>query len=139
MTLPRKALRDAAKAALATITGLTVTGPRAFAHSVAALPVAEVYVADEQKARASMTGDVVRTIELIVVLRAAGADVDDVLDALSEQVEARLVADAAIGALVGDTDHFEAVAASFEEVKDGAEKPVASLTLMFMAEIHDED
>jgi len=138
MTLPRKELRDAAKAALKTIPGLTVTGPHAFLRGVAGMPSAEVVVSQETTSRLSMDGDLERRIRLFVVLHGTGADVDDVLDDLAEKVEAALYGSAAIMALVGSSDAFDATGAQFEIPEEGSDRPVARLHLSFEATVYSE-
>ena len=76
-----------------------------------------------------------RRIDLAVRLRASGDDVDDTLDALAEQVEAALMADATLQEITGDDVPFEALAASFALTETAGDAPVAQLTLMFVAEV----
>ena len=135
MTLARKRLRDAAKTALRAIPGLTVDGPRAFLQNLDRLPSAGVLTTEEGRSRLDKAGTVSRRIDLAVRLRASGDDVDDRLDALAEQVEAALMADATLQEITGDDVPFEAVAASFVLTETAGDAPVAQLTLMFVAEV----
>ena len=137
MASPRKAIRAAAKAALGGISGLSVSGPRHYARVVGGLPAAEVTAPSEAVSRISVDGDLRRVIDILVSIRAAEAEVDDVLDDLADQVEAALFGSASLQALV--KDEFPAQAAFVEfEAGDGGETRPARLSMRFIVQVFDE-
>lgn len=138
MTLARQSLRDAAKTALEAISGLAVSGPRAFMRNLDELPAAEVSTTDESVEVIDADGGVERTITLQITLYAKGEDgtLDDVLDALAEQAAAALNADATLQAIAGEDSFADGVAASFEMGAAG-DTPVGHLTLTYIVTVHE--
>ncbi|MEO1689280.1 MAG: hypothetical protein AAFU61_15415, partial [Pseudomonadota bacterium] len=134
MPRPRKQIRDAARSAIQTIDALkTVQGARSWDVTLTELPAAVVTTPEERRARLDNDGATTRSIDLRVVLMAAGADVEDVLDALADSVDAALFSDATLQALAGDEVAFEAVGESFD-LGEGGDRPFGTLTLVYAAE-----
>ena len=138
MSHVREQIRDAAHAA---VTGLITTGARAYASRVypmtaATLPGLIVYTKSEESEPATMgraSRRIARRLSLVVegyVKLTAGAS--DKADTICAEVEAAIVADAALQALVKD------VYLSSTEIKlmGDAEKPVAVVTMNFSAIYH---
>lgn len=133
MTLPRKQIRAAAKAALAGVAGLRVTGLRASPFDVTDLPACEVVTEAETATRLSSDDGARSDHRLMLLLHAAtsaSTDVQDSLDDLHEACIAALTGDAGFMALVKRVFVSSAEFASGNE--GGREITRLDLTLEFI-------
>jgi len=99
----RKQIRDACEAALADLatTGANVFSDRAIAKADNQLPSLLVYV-DSTRAERGDIGSTDREMSLKVRCRAAGAGAEDSLDQMAAEVEAALLSDVPLKALIKD-------------------------------------
>lgn len=107
--MSRKALRNAA---VASLTGLSLTGANVFPYrlhrlGVAQMPALRVYLGEEELSEdMQIMGDSVRTLDLIVeVVAAQVADLDDKLDDVQAQVETALNANPTLGGQAIDSEY----------------------------------
>lgn len=133
MTHARQQLREAVVGLLLAVpqTGGRVRSGRAYPWQDAELPCLEVLTAEEALAEDSLSGEIQqRECALDVVIRArATAGVDDLLDAIAEQVEAALGSAVAVGAVSVDL-RYEGASSEFS---DAAQEPTGRATLRYTA------
>lgn len=89
-----------------TTTGSSVSASRVYALPASALPALLIYPGTEQQERILTVGyprRIVRHLELIIEGRAQGADMDDTLDQIAEEVEIAMASDVKLGINVTDS------------------------------------
>jgi len=101
MTHKRQLIRQRMAQTVGTVAAFAgrVSTNRARPVDVAELPLATIYTTSESAEPANAALDLTRILDAVVEIRAAGEDLDDRLDQLSQAVESALAGDMRLGGL----------------------------------------